>query len=153
MSDHRCEARTSSGSRCRKKSTNYVLAEDGLEYLSCKGHMQFFTQHDSVTGRNPDQDMNMKTSTIKKPIVSAEEALRFATGGDKGKEGRILAKTKKLAQEAIQKDDSRSGMVPEGDVRLTANIRGDLHMKLKMKAVMERTTIGELIEDLIEKHL
>ena len=44
-------------------------------------------------------------------------------------------------------------MILDGDVRLTANFRGDLHIKLKMKAVMERTTIGELIEELIAKHL
>lgn len=52
-----------------------------------------------------------------------------------------------------KQSEPKSGKVPEGDVRLTANIRGDLHMKLKMKAVMERTTIGELIEELIEKNL
>lgn len=45
---------------------------------------------------------------------------------------------------------NRSGQVPEGDVRLTANIRGDLHLKLKIKAAQERTTIGELIERWIE---
>jgi hypothetical protein len=36
--------------------------------------------------------------------------------------------------------------VPEGDVRLTANIRSDLHLNLKIRAAQERTTIGELIE-------
>ena len=92
-------------------------------------------------------------ATIKKPQVSAEDALRFATGGNQVKADRTLAKTKKSAQKAIQAIESKSGMVPEGDVRLTANIRGDLHMKLKMRAVQERTTIGELIEGLIEKHL
>jgi len=45
---------------------------------------------------------------------------------------------------------SKSGLVPEGDVRLTANIRGDLHMKLKVRAVLERTTEGELIEQWID---
>jgi hypothetical protein len=44
----------------------------------------------------------------------------------------------------------RSGFVPEGDVRLTANIRGDLHLKLKIRAAQERTTIGELIEQWVE---
>lgn len=46
-----------------------------------------------------------------------------------------------------------SGQVPEGDVRLTANIRDDLHLKLKIAAARRRTTIGELIEELVEKHL
>jgi hypothetical protein len=45
---------------------------------------------------------------------------------------------------------SKSGQVPDGDVRLTANIRSDLHMKLKMAAVADRTTIGDLIETMIE---
>jgi hypothetical protein len=49
--------------------------------------------------------------------------------------------------------DSLSGQVPEGDVRLTANIRDDLHLKLKIAAARRRTTIGELIEELVEKYL
>lgn len=49
--------------------------------------------------------------------------------------------------------DKVSGQVPEGDVRLTANIRADLHMRLKIKAARERTTIGDMIEQLIEKHI
>lgn len=44
----------------------------------------------------------------------------------------------------------KSGLVPDGDVRLTANIRGDLHLKLKIRAAQERTTIGELIEQWVE---
>ena len=40
----------------------------------------------------------------------------------------------------------KAGLVPTGDVRLTANIRADLHLKLKIRAAQERTTIGELIE-------
>jgi hypothetical protein len=43
-----------------------------------------------------------------------------------------------------------SGLVPAGDVRLTANIRADLHMKLKIRAVERRTTVGELVEQWIE---
>jgi hypothetical protein len=49
--------------------------------------------------------------------------------------------------------DKVSGQVPEGDVRLTANIRSDLHMRLKIRAARERTTIGEMLEQLIEKHI
>ena len=45
------------------------------------------------------------------------------------------------------------GPVPEGDVRLTANIREDLHLKLKIIAATRRTTIGELIEELVEHNL
>lgn len=44
----------------------------------------------------------------------------------------------------------KSGLLPEGDVRLTANINAELHMKLKMRSVQERTTIGELIEEWVK---
>lgn len=46
-----------------------------------------------------------------------------------------------------------SGLVPEGDVRLTANIRQDLHLKLKIASAYRRTTIGEIIEELVEKYV
>ena len=48
---------------------------------------------------------------------------------------------------------SGSSAVPEGDVRLTANIRQDLHLKLKIAAARQRTTIGELIEQWVENTL
>ncbi len=35
-------------------------------------------------------------------------------------------------------------------MRLTANIRADLHLALKIRAARERTTIGELIEAWVE---
>ncbi|HEX9024406.1 MAG TPA: hypothetical protein VF799_11255 [Geobacteraceae bacterium] len=46
-----------------------------------------------------------------------------------------------------------SGKVPEGDVRLTANMREDLHLKLKIAAARRRTTIGELLEELVDKYI
>ena len=46
-----------------------------------------------------------------------------------------------------------SGLIPAGDVRLTANIRQDLHLKLKIAAAHQRTTIGELLEKLIQKNI
>ncbi len=52
-----------------------------------------------------------------------------------------------------KKTTNVSGLIPTGDVRLTANIRQDLHLKLKIAAAHQRTTIGELIEKLIEKHI
>ncbi|MCM0083756.1 hypothetical protein L4X63_19385 [Geomonas sp. Red32] len=38
-------------------------------------------------------------------------------------------------------------------MRLTANIREDLHLKLKIASAHRRTTIGEIIEELVEKYL
>ena len=56
-------------------------------------------------------------------------------------------------KKAPAKKQPKSGQVPEGDVRLVANMREDLHMKLKLEAVRRRTTIGELLEELVKKHL
>ena len=48
---------------------------------------------------------------------------------------------------------SRSGQVPCGDVRLTANIKNEIHQKLKIASVITRTSMGELIEQLISDKL
>ncbi len=76
-----------------------------------------------------------KVSTLRKPVLSGAEVLQFAekTSGGTAAAGNI-----------------KSGLVPQGDVRLTANIRGDLHLKLKIRAAQERTTVGELIEQWVE---
>ena len=37
-------------------------------------------------------------------------------------------------------------MVQAGDVQLTVNIRDDVHQRLMIRAVQERTNVGELIE-------
>lgn len=80
-----------------------------------------------------------KVSAFKKPTLTAVQA--FAEGGNKGKSGSAgKAKGGKVG----------SGQIPEGDVRLTANIREDLHQRLKIRAVERRTTVGELIEEWVE---
>ena len=53
----------------------------------------------------------------------------------------------------MAKKTKKKGNVPEGDVRLAVNIDENLHLKLKIAAAKRRTTIGELIEGLIKKHL
>lgn len=78
-----------------------------------------------------------KTTTLKKPTLSTDDVLAFA------ERPQVPAKPEKAA-------GLRSGLVPSGDVRLTANIRGDLHLKLKIRAAQERTTVGELIERWID---
>jgi hypothetical protein len=80
-----------------------------------------------------------KVTAFKKPTLGAVQA--FAEGGNKGKSG---------SAEKAKGNKSGSGQVPDGDVRLTANIREDLHQKLKIHAVQERTTVGELIERWVE---
>lgn len=55
--------------------------------------------------------------------------------------------TKKTKKKAV------SGLIPQGDARLVANIRKDLHKRLKHAAVDREMTIGEVVEELIEKHV
>lgn len=47
-------------------------------------------------------------------------------------------------------EGAKSGLVPTGDMRLTANIREDLHQRLKIRAVQQSTAIGELIEQWVQ---
>lgn len=76
--------------------------------------------------------MRRRTSTLYKPTITAGQVLGFAEG-DRKKEKATAA--------------------PAGDVRLTINLREDLHMKLKLRAVKDKTTVGEIIESLVEQHL
>ncbi|MDP6586255.1 MAG: hypothetical protein QF535_16510 [Anaerolineales bacterium] len=58
-----------------------------------------------------------------------------------------------LAQSFAKNDKPTSGRVPSGDVRLTANIRDDLHQRLKIHAAKEKTSIRDLIESMIESNI
>ena len=73
-----------------------------------------------------------KPNSLRKPTLDPATVRQFA-------EGHTRKPTK-----------TQSGQIPAGDVRLTANIREDLHLKLKIRAAQERTTVGELIERWIE---
>lgn len=56
--------------------------------------------------------------------------------------------------EAKQKPKPKgSGLVPEGCVRLTANMDEDLHLRLKLEAAKQRTTIGRMLEDLVDRNV
>ena len=46
---------------------------------------------------------------------------------------------------------SVSGQIPEGETRLSANIRSDLHMKLKMTATIRKTSMSAILENLISE--
>ena len=52
-----------------------------------------------------------------------------------------------------KKAKTRSRQPPSGDKRLTINIRSDVHKKLKIAAVERETTVGEIVEKLVKKHL
>jgi len=68
------------------------------------------------------------------------------------KPGAAKRDTSKALQFA-EKGKSKSGLVPSGDVRLTANIKSELHTRLKIEAAKRRTTIGDLVEELIDQHV
>ena len=89
-----------------------------------------------------------KLATLKKPTLSTEAVRAFAEGAPGAKSEAVLGKGPARAENAPA--GQKSGQVPEGDVRLTANIRGELHLKLKIRAAQERTTVGELIEQWVE---
>ena len=52
-----------------------------------------------------------KVSTLRKPVLSGADVLSFA---------------EKRGGGTAESAGAKSGLVPQGDVRLTANIRGDL---------------------------
>ena len=44
----------------------------------------------------------------------------------------------------------KPGPVPEGSQRLTVNMENSLHMRLKLEAVKQGTTMGRLLEKLVD---
>lgn len=92
--------------------------------------------------------MAAKISTLKKPTLRPADVRAFAEGATSHQTA--TPKGKGAARSENASTGQKSGLIPEGDVRLTANIRGDLHLKLKIRAAQERTTVGELIEQWIE---
>jgi hypothetical protein len=94
--------------------------------------------------------MAKTAAVIRKPGIGAQ-ALQFAAQGDNSPQ--VIPKTSrrgKVPQEGLKRV---SGLVPDGDTRLTVNVRKDLHRKLKIAAIDRGITAGEIIEYLIEHHL
>jgi len=89
-----------------------------------------------------------KAAQVSKPHLDTSGALAFATESTNA--GQVMGSP---TQSRKQPSKVVSGLVPDGDVRLTANIKEALHLKLKIEAAKRRTTIGELLEELIERHL
>lgn len=97
----------------------------------------------------------MKERTVTKPQLDTSQALAFATGTIKAENiSKDAGKQKKTAQRAKKSvAENRIFFAPEGDKRLTINIRDDLHKKLKISAIEQGSTAGDIIEQLIEKYL
>ena len=97
----------------------------------------------------------MKQPTIAKPQLDISQALAFATGTPQiEKEGKDKGSSKKTAHRASkQANNTRIFFAPEGDKRLTINLNAELHKKLKIAAIEQDITAGEIIEKLLEKYL
>ena len=74
--------------------------------------------------------MASKSPSIKKP--NFEAATKFAEGESK-------PARKKVAHKANTEAKTTSGQVPEGDVRLNANVRKSLHVRVKVEAAKQGT--------------
>lgn len=89
-----------------------------------------------------------KKATLRKPMLSTAAVVNFAEGRTGPARSRARAAPKTTASVSGASDSSR--FPPHGDVRLTVNLRADLHMKLKIDAAQRYTTIGQIIEDLVQ---
>lgn len=86
--------------------------------------------------------MKKTITTLEKPVLPQEtedQALKFAAG---------QAENTKAKDTPI----TRSGLVPEGHVRLNANIPKELHMRIKIEAAKQGRSIGDMIAEWIDKN-
>ena len=85
----------------------------------------------------------MKERIVTKPILDTSQALAFATGAIKSENISIDTnkpkKTVQIAKKSLA--DNRIFFAPEGDKRLTINIRDDLHKKLKISAIEQEDKV------------
>jgi hypothetical protein len=86
--------------------------------------------------------MALSKPSLAKPSLAQIQAFAEGATGSKPGAGTPTPMVTGKAAPTGQK----SGLVPVGDVRLTVNIRDDVHQALKIRAVQERTTVGDLIE-------
>jgi predicted HicB family RNase H-like nuclease len=92
--------------------------------------------------------------SVAKARMSHREVLDFVTGGAAAQANRHHAASARTAQHAARSARGEvSSRAPRvGDVRLTLNIRKDLHRRLQTEATRRRTTVGEVVEQLLKKH-
>lgn len=97
----------------------------------------------------------MKQVQITKPVLNTAQALTFATEQPKTENvGKSKGRPKKMAKNALNAvSNTRIFFAPEGDKRLTINLNAELHKKLKIAAIEEGITAGELIERLLKSSL
>ena len=124
-----------------------VLKEDTKEQIPLFELPEVIIEKPQAPARKSATKVTEKETHVKKKVVK-----RDGTPVSTERESARKKKTGLAIKKAAVKG-TLSGQVPEGDVRLTANIREDLHLKLKIAAARRRTTIGELLEEMVEKYL
>jgi hypothetical protein len=98
-----------------------------------------------MTLSKPSQAKSQAKPSLAKPSLAmakvqmAKVVQAFAEGTMGNKAGTAGTFTPKMARKTAP-SGHKSGLVPVGDVRLTVNIRDDVHQALKIRAVQERTT-------------
>jgi hypothetical protein len=99
--------------------------------------------------------MSKAKTTLRKPTLSTAQVLSFAEGRTAAKSDKVgkVAGSRRSAETApaAATGGQKSRFAPAGDFRLTVNMRDDLHQRLKIEAVKRRTTVGELLETLVER--
>ena len=92
---------------------------------------------------------------ITKPHLDIAQALTFATESIKSeKASKGTGKDKIIALTASKTaSNTRIFFAPEGDKRLTINLNAELHKKLKIAAIEQGITAGEIIENLLKQHI
>ena len=118
-----------------------------------KNQMPLFETHEIKMPAQDKADRKRVSRTVK-----MDEAAKGKPASVPKKRKVNLSRVNKPTKKKISRNmpvirEPASGKVPEGDVRLTANIREELHLKLKIAAARRRTTIGELIELLVDQYL
>jgi hypothetical protein len=78
-----------------------------------------------------------KKPVIQKPSIS--EVINFAE--------------RRAPEKGTPPSNPNSRFPPQGDVRVTINMRSDAHLKLKIAAAKARTTVSDLVEELVDRYI
>lgn len=93
-------------------------------------------------------------ATIQKPALDlVTEAMRFAAEATPEAAPAAPAPVKAKRGKRTPDTVTRVFYAPAGDKRLTININEKLHKRLKIAAINQGKTAGEIIEELLEANL
>lgn len=125
------------------------MTDEEKDQMSLFGALQETPMKESLKKTVVTRPVDRLPKKGKDELVSTGLPTRSAVRDGKGD---TVKGRRKKAPKAPAKTYA-AGLVPAGDVRLTINIRQDLHLRLKIAAAHERTTIGEIIEELVEQYV